>query len=93
MQSKPILFGASYSVYVRIVRLALLENQYESTDFEAMGGEPDRITLIDPTQDGGRLIIARSIDAGRHVHPEHVPTKLQRGGPGVFEFPLLDFNW
>lgn len=60
--------------------------------FEAMDGAPDEIRIADPTPDGASLIMPQMMIAGRPILPDHVPTKLRRGGPATKVQPLLDVN-
>lgn len=70
----------------------LPDDVYYANYFEAMDGEPDKIRITDPTPDGGSLIMPTSVNVGRPIKPDHVPTKLRRTGPGVKQNPLLDFD-
>ncbi len=68
------------------------ESYMYSNWFEAMDGDPDKIRISDPTPDGGSLIMPTSLNAGRPILPDFVPTKLRRRGPGIKQQPLLDVN-
>ncbi|NJM83266.1 MAG: hypothetical protein HC844_12935 [Tabrizicola sp.] len=46
--------------------------------------------LIDASQDEGRLISATNPVQGRTITGKNVPTKLERMGPTLEEYPLLD---
>lgn len=58
--------------------------------FEYLDGDQKRVTLIDPSQDGGVTIIVGG--SGRPVHPEYIPTKIgfRDAKPGVRQ--LMDFE-
>jgi hypothetical protein len=58
--------------------------------FEYLDGDQKRVTLIDPSQDGGSIIIVGG--SGRPVHPEYIPTKIgfRDAKPGVRH--LMDFE-
>lgn len=58
--------------------------------FKAIDGNSKLVELEDRTQDDGGLI-AR-YDSGRPLKPDHMPTKLLRGGPGPEQSPLLDVD-
>ena len=68
------------------------ESYYYTNYFEAMDGDPKKIRVADSAPDGGALILPSFMTAGRAILPDHVPSKLRRGGPGIKRQPLLDFN-
>lgn len=68
------------------------ENYMYTNYFEAIDGDPEKIRVVDETPDGGTWISPRDKVSGRHILPNHVPTKLRRGGPGIKRQPLLDVN-
>ena len=68
------------------------ESYQYSNYFEAIDGDPEKIKISDASPDGGRLIMPGTMTAGRPILPEHVPSKLRRGGPGIEQQPLLDVN-
>ena len=64
------------------------ERQNYGTYLEELDGDFKKIRIVDDTPDGGSPIWPRSPDAGRHIEPHDVPTKVKVTGPN---YPLLDF--
>ncbi|WP_057465039.1 DUF1629 domain-containing protein [Pseudovibrio sp. POLY-S9] len=69
------------------------ETDDSTTSFVALDGDQKQIRLVDPTPDGGALIMSGDMEAGRPILPDHVPTKLERINCSIKTRPLLDFNW
>jgi hypothetical protein len=53
-------------------------------------GDPGRLELIDASQDDGGRITSGNPQEGRAITGKNVPTKLERTGPTLEEYPLLD---
>lgn len=64
-------------------------SQQFSHFFKALDGDPDRVELEDNTQDDGAPVVMKWT-AGRAMKPDHMPTRLMRGGPGPKQSPVLD---
>lgn len=60
--------------------------------YKALDGDIEKVEIVDPTPDGGGLITRRGLKSGRPMKPDHMPTRLGRGGPGLDIFPLLDVD-
>ena len=60
---------------------------------KALDGDRSKIRIVDSSADGGFNIWQNTVDAGRHILPDHVPTKVQLGGPLgslLDAYPLYD---
>jgi hypothetical protein len=57
--------------------------------WKELDGNVDLIELEDTTQDDGGLV-SGTFNAGRPLKPDHMPTRLLRGGPGPDQSPVLD---
>lgn len=64
---------------------------YFGHHFKELDGNPDLVELEDKTQDEGHLV-AGTWNVGRPLKPDHMPTRLLRGGPGPEQSPLLDVD-
>lgn len=62
------------------------------TWYDALDGNLDKVEIVDPTPDGGGLLHKHKLMSGRAMKPDHMPTKLRRGGPGLDVLPLLDID-
>lgn len=58
--------------------------------YEALDGDITRLQLVDPTPDGGLLMVAG--DSGRPIRPDNVPTRAQRKRGSLKTFPHLEFD-
>jgi len=67
----------------------LAKKQHFSHWFKELDGDPEKVELENPTPDGGRPV-AGKWSAGRALKPDHMPTRLIRGGPGPKQSPVLD---
>ncbi|KJZ20378.1 imm11 family protein [Loktanella sp. S4079] len=65
-------------------------DQLDLVYFEELDGDTNFVELVDRTQDEGRRITAGSVNAGRPLKPDHIPTKLERKPCSLEELPLLD---
>lgn len=65
-------------------------DQADRSWFEYLDGDQKKVTLIDPTQDGGLIITVGG--SGRPILPEYIPTKIafRDAKPGVRQ--LMDFE-
>ncbi|WP_057464079.1 DUF1629 domain-containing protein [Pseudovibrio sp. POLY-S9] len=68
------------------------ETDDSTTSFDELDGDRKQICLVDPAPDGGALIMPSSMEVGRPILPDHVPTKLERVNCSIKTRPLLDFN-
>lgn len=55
-----------------------------------LDGDMGKLGVVDPTPDGGRLIVASG--SGRRIRPDHVPTRAKRKGGSLKVFPHLQFD-
>lgn len=55
-----------------------------------LDGETQQLELIDASQDDGGRITLGSPREGRAIKDKNVPTRLERTGPTLDEYPLLD---
>jgi hypothetical protein len=67
----------------------LIQKQHFAHWFKELDGDYKLVELEDSTQDEGGLVAAKW-SAGRALKPDHMPTKLLRGGPWPEQSPLLD---
>jgi len=67
----------------------LAKKQHFTHWFKELDGDPEKVELENPTQDDGAPVTA-IWSAGRALKPDHMPTRLIRGGPGPKQSPVLD---
>ena len=54
-------------------------------------GTFDKVAFVDDTQDEGRIIKLQSLDAGRPITAEDLPTQLKCSPPS--KYPYADYMW
>lgn len=59
--------------------------------FKELDGDPKLVQIEDRSQDNGRLVLA-NWNTGHAFKPDHMPTRLFRGGPGPTQSPILDVD-
>jgi hypothetical protein len=67
----------------------LAKKQHFTHWFKTPDGDPEKVELEDKTQDDGAPVVMKW-SAGRALKPDHMPTRLIRGGPGPKQSPVLD---
>lgn len=61
-----------------------------SHPWQELDGNSSQLELIDASQDNGGRITGRSPLDGRAIKDKNVPTRLERNGPTLEEYPLQD---
>jgi hypothetical protein len=61
-----------------------------SHPWQELDGNSSQLELIDATQDDGKRITGGNPLVGRAIKDKNVPTRLQRNGPTLEEYPLRD---
>lgn len=65
----------------------------EHSWIETLDGDISKLKLVDKTPDGGTKMVDGLVDTGRPLKPDHMPTRIRRGGAGLSIKPLLDFEF
>ncbi|WP_284163947.1 DUF1629 domain-containing protein [Frigidibacter sp. SD6-1] len=61
-----------------------------SHHWKNLDGDTRQLEVIDASQDDGGLMSGRSPQDGRPIRDKNVPTRLERTGPTLEEYPLQD---